>query len=406
MKKEKQSKNILLFTDNYPFGKGEAFLETELKYLSDYFQNITLLPLGKNKSNNKRLIPENLTVYDPVFSSFKNKTELLRKGLFNATELKPFITEFFSKEVWKNLTKFRNWFTHLLLVRASVSYYRKKKIYSENFDILYFYWGLRWSQVLPFLKSENKKIIVRFHGSDLYEEINNNYIPFRKLQIEKINSFIFVSEMGKNYLVRKFPEISTSTYIARLGTEDYGIGPYSKSETINIVSCSNLVALKQVDIIAQSLNFTKSKVRWTHIGDGPEMEKILSIISKLPEFVEVKLMGHLDRNLLYDYYKNNQVNIFVNVSMSEGVPVSIMEAMSFGIPIIASDVGGTNEIVDHKVGYLISSKIKPEELAAKLEELVSDKNYYLLRENSRNRWLERCNANKVFPEFANYLSTL
>lgn len=50
-------------------------------------------------------------------------------------------------------------------------------------------------------------------------------------------------------------------------------------------------------------------------------------------------MGYIANKDLLDWYKTNKPSIFINVSSSEGVPVSIMESMSCGIPTIATDVG-------------------------------------------------------------------
>ena len=55
--------------------------------------------------------------------------------------------------------------------------------------------------------------------------------------------------------------------------------------------------------------------------------------------------------------------MFINVSSTEGIPVSIMEAMSFGIPVIATAVGGTPEIVNNENGYLLSKDPSAKELA-------------------------------------------
>jgi len=49
----------------------------------------------------------------------------------------------------------------------------------------------------------------------------------------------------------------------------------------------------------------------------------------------------LPHNDVLNYYASNPVDVFINTSSSEGLPVSIMEAMSFGIPVIATNVGGT-----------------------------------------------------------------
>lgn len=64
----------------------------------------------------------------------------------------------------------------------------------------------------------------------------------------------------------------------------------------------------------------------------------------------------------------NDFDLFVNMSLSEGIPVSIMEAISFGIPIIATNVGGNAEIVNDETGVLIPVNIDQ----AAFNETVSD----------------------------------
>ena len=66
---------------------------------------------------------------------------------------------------------------------------------------------------------------------------------------------------------------------------------------------------------------------------------------------------------ILEYYSQNYVDLFINVSDNEGIPVSIMEAMSAGIPVVATDVGGTAEIVNEKNGYLIDIDFNPNKVA-------------------------------------------
>ena len=47
------NKRILIFTDNYPYGKSEPFLETELKYIDHSFEKVSLFPLEKGRDKNK-----------------------------------------------------------------------------------------------------------------------------------------------------------------------------------------------------------------------------------------------------------------------------------------------------------------------------------------------------------------
>ncbi len=60
-------------------------------------------------------------------------------------------------------------------------------------------------------------------------------------------------------------------------------------------------------------------------------------------------MGYGSIDDLMLFFKENSVDLFINASITEGTPVSIMEAISCGIPIIATDVGGNPEIVSEKM---------------------------------------------------------
>lgn len=57
---------------------------------------------------------------------------------------------------------------------------------------------------------------------------------------------------------------------------------------------------------------------------------------------DVELTVLLGNQLVYDFYRNNDVDVFVNLSESEGIPVSIIETISFGVPVVATDVGGNS----------------------------------------------------------------
>jgi colanic acid/amylovoran biosynthesis glycosyltransferase len=64
-------------------------------------------------------------------------------------------------------------------------------------------------------------------------------------------------------------------------------------------------------------------------------------------------MGNVENSKILDFYSENYVDLFINFSEFEGVPVSIMEAQSAGIPVLATKVGGTSEIVSSDNGFLV-----------------------------------------------------
>jgi len=397
---------ILIFTDNFPFGKSETFLETELEFIDRSFEKVSIFPFETGTDKNIRGIHGKIEVLKPVFIEVRNKTELLIKGLFNTSVFLILVKEGIRSKVWESFTKFRIWGTHFLVVRSLLSKIKQRDLinYFNQFDILYFYWGLRWSQILPFLPPEiNTKIVVRFHGSDLYEYTNHNYIPWRYEQLCRINKVISISETGKKYIENQYPFLKDKIAVSRIGTKDYGLNPYLKSEVLHLVSCSNLVPVKRVVIIAKTLNLLKIPTHWVHFGDGPEINVILTIIKQLPGNIKVEMKGAVAHDELMNFFKKTSIDLFINVSSSEGVPVSVMEAMSFGIPVVATNVGGTSEIVSDKTGLLIDSDFSPEELAVKIVELTRRNDFMYLRSASRKEWEKKSMADNVYPQFIKQL---
>jgi Glycosyltransferase len=400
-------KQIIIFTDRYPYGKSESFFENELAYLAKQYEQVILFPIDSANNNFKRQTPGNVVIIKPVYFNFKSKKELIRKGICNSSPILPFIIEFFKSNCWKSANKTWNLIAYGLVSRALLNAFSKEQWQFEKSSVLYFYWGLRWSQVLPFLPLNfEKKILIRFHGSDLYEYTNHNYIPFRDKQVRRADWIAFISEMGRKYLIERYPSATSKSSVERLGTKDYGLNPYHKTAKIHLVSCSNMVALKRLHLIVESLAFFDVPVKWTHLGDGPLFMEIKKAIESLPSSIQIDLVGAKSHSDLMMFYKSNSIDLFVNVSSSEGVPVSVMEALSFGIPVIATDVGGTQEIVDNTVGSLVDANITPEALVIEIKKCLNNPDYMDLKKNARTRWEQMSNEEILIPNFFKKLASL
>ena len=107
------------------------------------------------------------------------------------------------------------------------------------------------------------------------------------------------------------------------------------------------------------------KIRWTHIGGGPLLEKYrrdaLKVMAGNP-LVEIVFLGRIPNCSVKRYYAEHPIDLFLNLSCFEGLPVSVMEAVSYGIPVIATDVGGTGEIVCAETGFLLKEEVSPFEV--------------------------------------------
>jgi glycosyltransferase involved in cell wall biosynthesis len=168
--------------------------------------------------------------------------------------------------------------------------------------------------------------------------------------------------------------------------------------------------VKRVDLILRGLAKAgrmrgDQKIEWVHFGHGPMKEKILDLIKNVPSNVSVVLRGYTPN--LMNFYGNNTVDVFINVSEYEGTPVSIMEAIACGIPIIATAVGGNVEIVSNRNGIYLPPDLTSAHIANALIKFI-DLHYKsnLLREGSREVWNEKYNAESNFRDFTYTISSI
>lgn len=398
---------LFLFSNSFPQGNSETFLENEIPYLSNNFEKVIIIPLQKKAGLRK--LPTNIENWDTILNiDLKDKSALIKFGLFNFSPVFLYLKEFFLKKVFLDFKNTWSFFTSLLLFRAIFS---KKKIWQKfyetinNDDLVYFYWGDKSILILPYLKKNIcNKTYVRFHRTDLYEYARNGYIPFRKIVFPYIDWFLPISEDGKNYLLNNYPELTSPQKIkvCRLGVLDHGLNSDEKIY-FHLLSCSSVVPIKRISLIIDALKQTDIKIRWTHIGNGPLYNTILEKAKMLNSNIDVNMLGTLTNTEVINYYRQHHIDLFINVSESEGVPVSIMEALSFGIPVFATNVGGTSEIVDNRVGELLSPDITDRELTMKIVQFTESSTYENFRINARKRWEDICSAEKNYGEFIRFL---
>jgi glycosyltransferase involved in cell wall biosynthesis len=398
---------LFLFTENFPFGKSETFLENEIPFLSEKSTEVVIIP--QYKQDGLRQMPDNVTIWQSLLNfNPKDKKRLLSAGMFNLSPFGFAVKEFFRKKIYRKKSHLWNFFTSLFLFRSIYANKKlKQKLYSEieKDDKLYFYWGDKSALLIPYLKKKiDNTVFVRFHRTDIYEEMRNGYIPFRKYLFPAIDWFVPIAEDGRKYLINHYPDIqSDKIHLSRLGVFDKGLNPERKDDDIfHLLSCSYLVPVKRVNLIVEALKHLDFEIQWTHIGAGRLFDNIKSEAENMPSNVRTNFLGMLSNREVMDFYRQNHVDLFINVSASEGVPVSIMEALAFGIPVMATDVGGTAEIVDNQVGKLLEANVSAQEIAEAIKSFAFSQTSSF-RNNARNRWNERSNAEKNYKEFMAFL---
>lgn len=244
----------------------------------------------------------------------------------------------------------------------------KKDINSDT--LFYSYWFMQWVMALSILKLKYPflKIASRVHGADYDEAQVKRVLPFRYFQLAKVNKIFSVSFFAKKYLEERFKIPNDKTEVSRLGLLlDETLAPIDQ-EQFHLVSCSSVIPLKRLHLIIDILMNMRSTVKWTHFGDGPQLNDIKQKSKALPSWVEYEFKGYVSNKFFLEYLKKNAISLFMNVSESEGIPVTMMEAISFGIPLLGTSICGVPEIVTEQTGLVIPKYFDSKEVASLIYE--------------------------------------
>ena len=273
--------------------------------------------------------------------------------------------------------------------------------------VLYSYWLYTTARVGMLIAQECKPQyrISRAHRYDLYSFTNNlRYLPYREIFLREYDMVLPCSENGADYMNRNIPGFSGKIQTAYLGSTDHGYGMPSEPGRFVIVSCSRVSPEKRLQKIVDALKKLENPnviLEWIHIGGGKQLEKLKVYANKL-KYISTSFLGDIPNAEVMRMYQENGIDLFLNVSNSEGLPVSIMEAMSFGIPVVATDVGGTSEIViDGYTGRLLPQNFSDQQLAELIQEFVEMKNgerYFQYRQACRKHWERMFNSTHLLPQ--------
>lgn len=404
-------KTLICYTASFPYGLKETYFETELYFLSKHFSKVILVPIYNPYSSFKlRNVPKNVEVESPLLGSGKDRVFSI---FFNLKLRKSYLDDFFNNSIYFSISKLKRWINSNLLFSAGVvrtnKIVRKYNLTSRDV-VLYSYWAN-----CPFFLSEDLfifKRVVRMHGGDFYLERNNNYIPVHKNVFDSVDLLLPISKNIMSRLISDFSQPATKIRLSYLGSINSSLSSklYDKNPSaIKIISCSNVVSLKRIDKIIQILKNADFKVNWMHIGDGNLMSDVINKAKMnldLNKNVNFLFVGQKTQTEISEIYTNNYFDWFVNVSEYEGLPVSIMEAYSYGIPAIATNVGGTSEIVNDSNGFLIKKEFNENEVLKIITFNYRTERYFKLRKGAFESWKLNFDANKNFEDLGQYIERL
>lgn len=387
-------KELWVFTRQFPSGQGESFLENALPVWREQFGRVRVVPMFRGKGMTP--VPDGIDVVD-LWADEQFKALSPLATLLHA----PLVAKILRRRGAIAPGERAEVFSHARQLARKALIVRERLLpdYDPTRVSILCAWMEDWVNVLGLLKGARPdlRIATMAHGWDLYEHRRpTGRIPFRPSQMEVLDRVFCISAAGRRYLEQRFPQHTGKLDLVHLGTLDHGAAPWSPAPVLRLVSCAYLRHPKRVQDIARALALVKRPVEWTHFGDGPLRPELEALVAELPAHITTELKGSVPNSAIIDRYRQHEVDLFVHLSNDEGLPLSMMEAAGFGVPLVANDVGGVGEIVGPRTGVLLPAGAGAKELAALLDGDLGpllDKDQ---RAGVRAVWHDRFNAERNF----------
>jgi colanic acid/amylovoran biosynthesis glycosyltransferase len=414
----KKDKILILFSYFYPYSDFDNYINEEIKISAKAFSKIYIIPIHYSNELYRK-IPDNAILVNYPIDISKSTTLDKLKVLFSRDFFDELKNIFFKRKIKISLLLIKTIVVYLLKVfkyKEKLETIIENEIETEQKDIfIYSYWMLENAVASGLVKKKypNIKAFSRAHSADIYFERNElNYIPFSDKVYQILDAIYFISEMGKNYFVKThhLPQ-KNRLQVARLGTiEALAIPSTTPNDVIKIISLSWILPFKRIELIADALQkITDIKIHWVHIGAYyPERFEAFKKYTKdklsLNTNITYDLKGDMKNDEISTYFAKEFFDVFISTSATEGIPVSMMESMSYGIPVISTNVGGVNEIVEDSYnGFLLDANPTADSVAEKIKAfcMLSEVEKQNFRKNAIERWDTRYNAKKNYTQFVN-----
>jgi glycosyltransferase involved in cell wall biosynthesis len=381
----------IFFTKDFPYGIHENYIFNELPHLAKTFKKVLIIPHEEfNYRPKENRLPEgyhNVEVVQinralPEASRWQ-RVHWVQIAL--SIVLKEVIR---SREPGRHLRSFRHLFgqlRHLAHAAYALKLITDKQGLSAENTVVYHYWFHRGMVIAPifnrYFAERPFRNVSRAHSLDLYHKDWNSiyrgeplFLPFEQWRWRNVDHVYTITEHGLQHIRKLFPQYASKVSVARLGVPDHGYLPRDMSIGAKvIITCSLLNGNKRLFLLPSILRHLSVAVDWYHFGHGSDEAKkeIEQLCAACPNHVTIHFMGLVPNARIQAFYKEKNVDLIVNLSEAEGLPVALMEAASFGVPMLATATVGNPEIVTDDNGLLIPVNFEAAQAGEKLEALFT-----------------------------------
>lgn len=395
-------KKIAYITVNAPYGSQETFILTEMLALKELGVDILIIPREiSSKLFNKRAEPilEN-TLNIPLFN-FQIIIQYLKYLLTNPISYIKIINDIFFKA--RNV---RIALKNLIIMPKAV--YLSIILKEQSISHLHAHWGSTTATMAY--------IISKVTGIPWSFTAHRWDIPENNLLKEKCKSASFVRAIDENGRKEIIDIIKDEPLTEKISVIHMGVlvgepnkGYLMPPDIFTFLCPANFVHKKGHRYLFEACKILSEKslnFRCLIAGDGPLEEELRKFVGDLDLSDYIEFLGRLPHERLLDLYGKGEINAVVLPSITtedgekEGIPVALMEAMSYGIPVVSTNTGGIPELIGDGSGIMVEER-DPEAIANSIEKLINDTAYYgLMSEQGRRKTEREFNVSVISRELS------
>jgi L-malate glycosyltransferase len=234
---------------------------------------------------------------------------------------------------------------------------------TNNLDVLHAHYAIPFGAAAllarQIVADRNLKIVLTLHGTDITLVGNNaSFKPVTKMTIDHVDAVTVVSQFLKDETIRQFDTRRPLEVIYNfIDPERHDLGPCpcipqcTERSQKTIMHISNFRPVKRIRDVIMIFARIREVVnsRLILVGDGPDASVAKEMGQELGVFQHMRFVGVVDHvaPLLA------RADLFLLPSSTESFGLVALEAMASGVPVIASQVGGLPEVVEHgRTGFL------------------------------------------------------
>ncbi len=279
----------------------------------------------------------------------------------------------------------------------------KKLKKQKRYSLVHAFFGIPCGYVAQLLKLP---YIVSLRGSDVpfYNprfKILDTFIFQRlsRMVWEKASAVITNSQGLKQLAQETSPELEFQVIYNGVDANEFK--PRKSSTTFNILSTSRLIERKGIKYLIEGFGqfYKKHQAgKLLLVGSGNLENELKNLAHKIGLGSVVEFRGTIPHEKTIQLYQS--ADIFALPSLNEGMSNSVLEAMSSGLPIIATDTGGTNELIDKSNGFIIK-KSNSHEIFQALEKIYQDQSQRIRMGQSSRQKAETMSWKNMADQYLN-----